>query len=232
MSVNHAAIDRTLAAVLRGDRAVDAGLFAPAALIERIDFHGIAGLLAETPDVVASWPDEVRTALRASAIVGTMWELRHRQVVTEMLAALASVGVAAILLKGTAMAYDLYSSPATRTRGDSDVLVDPRQIDEARQIMKRLGFERLGGDSADEIFSLQEVWRLNCEGAVGHDIDLHWQLLNAPALKDLLPITECFADPHPLPQLSPDAMSMDRVKTLIHTCVHRSINFTWPYFVA
>ena len=64
-----------------------------------------------------------------------------------------------------------------------------------------------------------------------HLIDLHWHVLNCPALDDVLPVGECIAERIALPRLGPDAMGLDRVRTLIHTCIHRMLNFSSPYFV-
>ena len=66
---------------------------------------------------------------------------------------------------------------------------------------------------------------------MAHHIDLHWQTLNCPALEAVLPVAECAATRIALPRLGPDAMAMDRVRTLIHTCIHRMLNFSSPYFV-
>ena len=48
---------------------------------------------------------------------------------------------------------------------------------------------------------------------------------------DVLSFAECAANPMALPRLAPEARSMDRVLTLIHTCVHRLMHVTAPYFV-
>lgn len=226
-------IDELLAAVLRGEavRWPDAD-FAPDAVVERIVYHGIAGLVADRARDLADWPERVIGPVREQAVAMAMWELRHTSVLRELLAALAAASVETLLLKGSALAYDLYPTPATRARGDSDLLVDPAALETARSVFVRLGYRRqpLDAGIADDL-ALQEVWSLTCPAGTGHYIDLHWQLLNAPALRDLFPFDACKRDPLPLPRLGPHAGAMNRPLTLLHTCVHRAMHLTSPYFV-
>lgn len=228
-------IDRMLAAALRGE---DAG-WPPdwsgshaALMVERIAYHGIAGLLAGQAATLAGWPAEVLAAVRNQGIALAMWELRHKEVLGELLAALADEKIPALLLKGTALAYDLYPAPATRARGDTDLLIAAADLAPARSILARLGYrcQPLDEAIADDL-ALQEVWSLACDAGTRHDIDLHWQLLNAPALREVLDFAICAADPHPLPRLAPTALAMSRVLTLLHSCIHRAMHLTSPYFV-
>lgn len=235
MSESDVAIDELLAAVLRGEPAPGCDLFsAPggeAAVVARIDYHGIGGLLRDTPGAMGDWPAAVTKRVRDVAVAQAMWELRHREILRELLGELAAVGILAIMLKGTAVAYDVYRTPATRDRGDSDILVGPDDLAETRIVLERLGFERDSGDGRSDDFCLQEVWRRRCDGEAAHHVDLHWQLLNSPALEAVLPVGECAASRVPLPRLGPDAWALDRVRTMIHTCIHRTLNFSSPYFV-
>ncbi len=229
-------IDQLLATALRGQDAAWpphwSGGDQAIQMIERIAYHGVAGLIAELAATLADWPPTVLAWAREHGIALAMWELRHRQLLGDLLAALAKEGVVALLLKGTALAYDLYSSPATRARGDSDLLIAPADLDAARSVLARLGYRchPLDEGVADDL-ALQEVWSLTCGAGTQHDIDLHWQLLNAPALREVLDFASCAADPHPLPRLAPDALAMNRELTLLHTCVHRAMHLTSPYFV-
>lgn len=229
-------IDRLLAAALRGDAAAWppawSGSDQAARINERIAYHGIAGLIAERAPALADWPAAILAPVREQAIALAMWELRHKAVLGDLLTALAENQVVALLLKGTALAYDLYPAPATRARGDSDLLIDAPDLEAARQILARLGYrcQPLGEAIADDL-ALQEVWSLKCDAGTEHHIDLHWQLLNAPALRGVLDFATCAADPNRLLRLAPNALAMNRVLTLLHTCIHRAVHLTSPYFV-
>jgi len=229
-------IDHLLAAVLRGEPAdwplAWHGSDHAARVTERIAYHGVAGLLAAEARRLDDWPPEVLGPLRHQAIALAMWEMRHQVVLGELLAGLAGQKIRALLLKGTALAYDLYPTPATRARGDSDLLVAEEQLAAARAVLERLGYHRqpLDDGIADDL-ALQEVWSLKCDAGTRHHIDLHWQVLNAPALRGVLDFATCAADPLPLPRLSPDALAMRRVLALLHCCVHRAMHLMSPYFV-
>ena len=232
MKADETAIDGLLAAALRGEAAAWPDGWPAALAVERIAYHGIAGLIAAEARALGDWPAAILAPVREQAIALAMWEMRHKAMLGELLAALTEARILALLLKGTALAYDLYPEPAARARGDSDLLIAPADLAPARSILARLGYCRqpLDAGIADDL-ALQEVWSLTCDAGTQHHLDLHWQLLNAPALRGVLDFGDCAADPHRLPRLAPDALAMNRVLTLLHTCIHRAMHLTSPYFV-
>ena len=129
MSVSPLLIEPLMCAVLRGehpawpDEGRDEALID--SFIRRGEYHGVQALLYERLHAAPGWPQDLLQALQRGTISGVMWELRHQQVVVEMLAALARIGIEPVLFKGTALAYSLYPDPALRTRGDTDFFVPP-----------------------------------------------------------------------------------------------------------
>ncbi len=234
MTVTDDRIDDLLRAAMRGsDAAWTDGLVGiEQRMIERIAYHGLAGLLNEQARMLPDWPAAVTDYLRDQGIALAMWELRHEQLLETLLAALTVAGVRPIVLKGTALAYDLYALPSTRARGDTDLLVAETDLMAARGVLERLDYDvqPLDEGIADDL-ALQEVWSLRCGAGTSHHIDLHWQLINAPALGDLLDFATCAVDPLPLPRLGPTAQAMNRPLTLLHSCVHRAMHLTSPYIV-
>lgn len=228
-------IEAELAAVLRGEARPWQAAWDRREAIDAVGdaavYHGVAGLLYAQPAKLRSWPGPLVERLGDHARAQAMWELRHRQLLIELIAALDEAGVRALLMKGTAVAYDLYSEPAARSRGDTDLLVAARDAAAAKAVLAKLGYVGgvLGGVRAE--FALQQPWTWTSPDGSRHSIDLHWQVMNAPSLKDLLPFAECYADARPLPRLSPEARTMDRVRLLIHTCLHRAMHCNTPYFV-
>lgn len=223
-------IDALLAAAMRGAAVEWPARLDPALGVERILYHGIAGLIVEQARAAANWPAAVTEPVRAQAIGQAMWEIRHKTRLAELLAAFAGAGITALLLKGSALAYDLYAAPAARARGDSDVLVAADDLAGARRILGQLRFARDSESAVADDLALQEVWRAP-DGTNWHYIDLHWQLLNAPALAGVLPFDRCEDGAIALPRLDPGAMAMGHVATLLHTCIHRAMHITAPYFV-
>ena len=201
-----------------------------AEVVERAIYHGVAGLLAEAQGALASWPEAVQSSLKAQAVGQLVWEMRHRQVLGELLEAFADSGVPALVLKGSAIAYDLYDRPETRARGDTDLLVETARLADARRILTDRGFA-VGAVSAsanDEI-QLQELWSHDCGDGVTHHIDLHWQAMNFPALEGVLGMEECMASAQRLPRLCDAAKSLDRPAMLTHAILHRAAISPVPF---
>lgn len=228
-------IDQFLATSIAEDAPWPASWTQPAAktvLIERALYHGIAGLLIENEDRLPGWPTDVVSRFRNQALAQAMWELRHKVVVSQLLTKLADQDIVAIILKGTALAYDLYETPATRARGDSDILVERRDLQRTREILAELGFRKnsLSIDTSDE-HNLQEVWELTSTDGTTHIVDLHWQVMNCLALRDTLSFADCAAELRPLPRLCAAAVTMGRTAALMHACMHRAAHFVSPYIV-
>ena len=111
---------------------------AGSALVERALYHGIAGLLIEYGPI--GWPQAVVEPLRHQALAQAMWEIRHKIIVGQIVTELARERITAIILKGTAFAYDLYRTPSTRARGDTDILVDRGDLTQTRKTLAAIGF--------------------------------------------------------------------------------------------
>jgi hypothetical protein len=220
-----------LAAALRGEAGRSPEATASDAL-ERIDYHGIAGLLAERADKLRDWPSAIVDAIRERALSQSMWELRHRLIVGQLLERMAAAGVVALLLKGTALAYDVYDRPASRRRGDTDLLVAPDGRASARKILHDCGFNReLEEQDMPEALRSQEGWTCNSQDGTSHSIDLHWQPLNTPALGRTLKFEEMTSESRHLPKLCEAALAPSRPLLLFHACLHRGLHNCSPYFV-
>jgi hypothetical protein len=228
-------IDTFLATMLRAEPAKwpavwDKAVGSP--VLERISYHGIAGLLSANSAALSSWPEELRAEIRDDALGASMWELRHKVVLGELLERLATDGVGALLLKGTAVAYDVYDNPAVRLRGDTDLLVARPDRDAARKVLSDLGFVRTIEDQElPDALRSQEIWTLASNDGTNHSIDLHWQALNAPALERCLTFDELAAGARPLPRLSGTARAPSRPTMLLHACLHRGLHDCSPYFI-
>lgn len=189
------------------------------------EYHGVAPLiLARGSPQAAGLKDQARAR--------AMWELRHRQVVSGLLAALDAAGAPALVIKGTALAYDLYPDPALRPRGDTDILIRAEHLTTARMVLAAQGLAPGLGEDAPE-GSSQEPWSFTPpEGGAGHDIDLHWKTFNGPTLGPMIPVDEAMTESVPLPRLAPHARALSRPHGLLHSCIHRAQHILSPYFVA
>jgi len=231
-----AEIDASLAAALRGQPAdwpTDWNSEGVAdAVAERIAYHGIATLLNDRSAVLETWPTAIREQIRRTAVARSMWELRHALVIGALLERLTNAGVPHLLLKGTAIAYDVYQNPSTRERGDTDLLVPKETREIVRQILKESGFAReIEAQDLPEALRTQEPWSFAAEDSSSHSVDLHWCPLNAPALDARLTFGEMAGGRRPLPRLSGAAMAPSRSLMLLHACLHRGLHDCAPYFV-
>ena len=221
-----------MCAALRGEarawpHAVDAAL--ADAFLARSEYHGVQGLLYERLHGAAGWPAALLETLHRQALGGTMWELRHQQVVAEMLAALAQIGVEPVLFKGTALAYSLFPGPALRTRGDTDLFVPPRDKARTLDALAGLGFARVL--ELGELTSYQACLTREVPGGGEHTLDLHWKINNSELLSRLFDYGELRRAAVPLPALSTHALGAGPVHALLIACMHRARHKQAPYYV-
>lgn len=223
-----AAEDAFLAAALRGPAPWRTDL-QPDRVVARAFFHGVCGCLAGRLD---GWPPEAAERVRSAARSHAMWEMRHRLILAGLLAALDEAGARALLLKGSALAYELYDPPAARMRGDTDVLVDPASLPAAREVLAARGFVRsaLARDAAEVLF-LEETWILAAPDGLIHSIDLHHRAFNAPILARLIPFEAAWTRARPLPGLGRAAKGLPFDMALILACAHRAKHKVSPYYV-
>lgn len=221
-------IDSFLAQTLQGDAVFPTGMD-PELVADRVLYHGIASLLIGLG--IVDWPEKLRDRVRLQAMSQAMWEMQHKIVLTGLLDALTDAGVKTVILKGTAIAYCYYSNPAYRTRGDSDLLIDPGSLSTARQVLRNQGFKPFYDFDADEDERKQEPWSISMIDGSQHEIDLHWSVLNSPLLDGVLPVKMALAESVALPPLGPECSMLPTHLALLHACVHRAIHVTSPYFV-
>lgn len=201
----------------------------PERVVARALYHGVAGCLA---DRVTGWHPEAAEPLRRAALAQAMWEMRHRLILDGLLRALDAAGVRVLLLKGSALAYDLYDPPSARARGDSDLLISLSDLSAARETLAAQGFVHFyENPTADEAARLQEAWERRTSDGLVHEVDLHWQAVNAPALAHLMPFEAAWKRALSLPRLGPTARGLARDQALLLACAHRAQHRVNPYTV-
>ncbi|MCL6730135.1 nucleotidyltransferase family protein [Sphingomonas hankyongi] len=201
-------------------------------LVKAVRYHGIAGLLHERSTGSEGPSSSFEEELRNIALSQAMWELRHRAVLGRILEEFDDRGIRCLLLKGTALAYDLYDNPAQRARGDTDLLVEQCALTEARRVFQRLGFQAESEEPGlPEVLRGQESWLCRADDGSVHSIDLHWRVLNAPALHGAFPFETLWSGRRALTKLSRAAFAPARSILLAHACVHRALHDCSPYYV-
>jgi hypothetical protein len=225
--------ERLICAVLRGENppwpeARGAGF--AGALLKGSGYHGVQALLHARLRGAQSWPSFVVETLHREAISRAMWELRHQQVLTQALAALANIGTQPVILKGTALAYSLYDDPVLRARGDTDLIIRQQQRSQANDALIALGFVPMMGLSG-EFIAYQSSYTLEAPNSGDHTVDLHWRITNSELLSRLFSYDELKRQAMPLPHLCGGAVAAGHVHALLLACMHRQVHAQAPYYV-
>lgn len=132
--------------------------------------------------------------------------------------ALADRGVQALILKGTALAYDLYAQPEHRPRADTDLLIARDALPIVREVFRELGFvEQI--TSGDEHGLRQLGFSRTDRFGVAHLYDVHWAVANSPLFADVLRIEDI--EPVALSRIDANAYGLSRVDALLLACIHR-----------
>ncbi len=194
--------------------------------LEQSANHGIQALLHSVQigqNGKRGWPEFVLRTCRNQAIAQAMWEIRHRNLLNKTLAHLSDVGVQAILFKGTALAYEVYSAPFLRQRSDTDLIVPSNKRDLVGLVLQRSGFA-LEPNVSETIQRQASYSWANSAAGMAHTLDLHWGIINSQFLSNLFPYEELRAKAHSLPTLSKNAVAVSRVHALALACVHRALH--------
>jgi len=177
------------------------------ALIE----HGVAPFVY----AVAHVPGLRNEAIHAAAVEPI--RLDDLRVVLD---AFAARGITALLMKGTPLAYELYSAPELRPRGDTDLLIPRDSLEAVRETMQSLGFaERL--TSGDEHGVRQVTFVRRDTYGVEHAYDIHWDVTNTPLFAETLRYDELRARAVNVPAIGAHALALSRLDALLLACVHR-----------
>ena len=112
---------------------------------------------------------------RAAQIQAAMLNLRIDAVTVEVVRELDRSRVRAVLLKGPSIAGWLYDQGESRPYLDADLLVDPRQVEAAAEVLVGLGFERSADQSVADSFAEPHAvtWLRRRDRSA---VDLHWRL--------------------------------------------------------
>lgn len=162
------------------------------------------------------WMDGGLPAVRAHAAV----QLARRARVSRVLDLLAGDGVTAVVFKGAHLAYACYPDPSLRPHVDTDLLIDPANVDKARRVFERAGHRAIPHVSGRFVMSQCHY----VDGQVGgaHTYDVHWQVANPAAFRDVLPFDTIRAGAVPLEAFGPHGLGPSLPHALLIACIHRA----------
>lgn len=176
------------------------------------ELHGIGPLLYSRMRLAV---------LREPAMRAAALETLRLVDLQDVLSALEAGGVQVLIVKGSALAYDLYPSPEMRPRGDVDLFIDESHRQQAVAILEEAGFASQI-TSGDELIMRQRLFtRTDASGAT-HAYDLHWRLFNPSSFAHILRFSDLRSRAIALPRISPAARGLSHRDALMLACVHRA----------
>jgi hypothetical protein len=182
------------------------------------------------------WPRAVRDAIAADVRARAANEMLLTGELIAVLDALAEDGIDAILLKGTALAYSLYTTPTARPRYDNDLLLRHDQIDRFRRTMTRLGYRsplHCDGELLFCQFPLEKHGRFG----IVHRFDCHWKISTQPVFADVLTFDDAASRAIAVPSLGARARTLAHADALLLACIHPTMHhrnvesLPWAYDV-
>lgn len=185
------------------------------------DDHGVAALLWETrprgADAAADFLAILESRVRAAATQ----DLFVQRDIQRVLDALAEVGVPALIIKGSALAYTVYAKPWLRPRTDTDLLVALDTVPSAARALEACDYTRCDAVSTGMFVSHQIAFERTDRHGVYHVIDLHWKIANPQVVADALPFDLLWPDAQPAPALGKHARVPSTVASVLLACIHR-----------
>ena len=216
-------IDNLLVAWIKGEEISIVSDFSKAdceAILLRIDFHGVVGLIDPLSVSKDRLTDALRQGIRGRIIAWEVWERDHKQTLCSVLEALSNVGIEPLIIKGTGLAYRNYDRPTERPRGDTDLLVAPDDFDRASRVFLDMG-ARAWAMPAGPVGGCARLFLFPGRFGLGHQIDLHFGISAHPALSGLLKYEGLSEVAIELPSLSPQARTIRDEHALILASMHR-----------
>jgi hypothetical protein len=159
---------------------------------------------------------EAADALRPQAAL----QLARRARLVRLLGLLAAEGVVALVIKGAHLAYACYPDPALRPHVDTDLLIDPADVEKARGVFERSGHGAIPHVSGRFVMSQFHYVDGGTGGA--HAYDVHWRVANPLAFRDVLPFDTVRRRAVRLPAMGPHAFGPCRAHALVIACIHRA----------
>jgi hypothetical protein len=165
------------------------------------------------------WPDEVRRELERRARVAAAHELVRAREIACVLDSLAARQVFPIIVKGAALAYTVYDSPAIRPHVDTDLLVARDHIAIVRDVLSRRDYFEPPMTGGELVFSQFQMARVDGFGTC-HVFDIHWRISTQTLFADLLTYDELLNDAVGVPALGAHARTACGAHALLLACIH------------
>jgi len=197
---------------------------------EYAKYHGLASLVARQLAMSRMRGQDVNNGQRSALELRdeTALELIRKHELIRVLDALSRSGIVALLLKGAALAYSIYSSPALRPRCDTDLLFSSADLPSTFSVLSSLGYERVSA-SGGEFLTYQCNYTRQDRFGVDHLLDVHWRVSNTQMFSQALDYEELLRRSVPEHALGENARVLAFSDALLLACMHRVHHVHSPY---
>lgn len=201
------------------------------ALLHDVSRQRLTGLLVAAIDdgairVTPSQRDRSLAALEPAMLRVMLLERR----LVQLAASFADDGIEFRVLKGPAVARNVYEQPSHRLFADLDLLIHPARFTDAVTILQARGYTRPIAQlrpEYDRDFA-KTVLLLDHDGL---QVDLHRMLALGP-FGHRLPLEDLFASRRTLSVAGHDLTCLDMVEQFLHVCYHATLGDDPPKLVA
>ena len=228
-------VGRVLANLITGkSHSVEDGSIAAVRLLAQyLPYCREEGLLAMLHDVYQaneSLPVEIATELKLIAHQAAAIQVIEQRAIDCVLTNLQRASVQVLVIKGAALAYQIYSSPWHRSRADTDLLVQESDLAETVHTLQSLGYEQQISVQGKWINS-QRSFKATGQFGVTHVIDLHWRINNSWRLSEALYFDEMWSGRRPVNLLSSAAFTLCDSDALLLAAIHRAGHMRYVAYV-
>ncbi|MBI4913932.1 MAG: nucleotidyltransferase family protein [Acidobacteria bacterium] len=127
-----------------------------------------------------------------------------------------------LVIKGSALAHWLYSTPHLRECEDVDLLFPSREdVQRAAELLRPEGYDWLG--PAGDLARCEATCTRVPEAGPSLELDLHWDIGGSPVYERRFSFQELAEEALLLPSLAEGARGLGPVHALVHAALHRAL---------
>ncbi len=183
---------------------------------------------------LAGLPGDIQYALQAAYYAASGRNAIQRRETEMVLHALADAGVETVLLKGTPLAYTVYTEPACRLKGDLDIWLPPTQLPAALAALEPLGYAAHDKSNRPAAFTLLTGGEQQLFGQTPGAglVELQWPALRGEWVRRTAAADNnaVWARRVAVSIEGRSAWAMAPEDLLIHLCLHLAINHGFNEF--
>jgi Uncharacterised nucleotidyltransferase len=191
------------------------------------------------------FPKDFRLKLQTHYRMHALYNLSQAKELLKILDRLKQAGIEVIAFKGPVLAVLAYKNIAFRQFHDLDILVKPQDFDQARSLLRKLGYDIhfLAGNMSYERYLQLPLAQINPESVMFHQrfeqsflhsnkergLDLHWGI-PPRRVWDIKRFEQLWLDQHPVELLGQRVFTFSIEITLVVQCINATKDPWTPSF--